>query len=679
MGSTGSGRQGFSYRRDVDGLRAVAVLSVVLCHAGLGLPGGFVGVDVFFVISGYLITGLILKDLRAETFSLADFWERRVRRIVPALLTVTAVTLVAGWFLLMPEAYASLGKSVAGLTLLISNVQFWRDTDYFAAAAREKPLLHTWSLAVEEQFYLLVPLALLLLARGRLLKRGWPLLTLAMMASFGLSVYGMRGHADATFYLLPTRAWELFAGCLLAFLPAARPGRPALRKELLAGAGLALILVPCFLYDEKTPFPGLGALPPVVGTALLIWVGRDASARLPLVNRGLARNPFVFVGLISYSLYLWHWPLFAFAWSASVQPPSLGHRVLLVVAGLALAVVSWRYVELPFRNRKLVITRPRLVGATGLAFLSLLAAGVTVYCGDGVAGRLPSEARHFASFFQKDLRYNRSLEAEDVPGNLLHFGNANAPAEILVWGDSHAMSLLPAIESLCRETGVAACAATHRSTAPVTGWFNRSKFGMQERALPFNAAVLDYARAGGIRKVVLAAYWNTYFPDPEFPAALLRTVDALRAAGVETYFVKDVPTYGFNVPKALALYSLHGRDPHALALPVTEYEAANPFHASFLPGLKERGVVILDPVPVLQARTASTDDILPFDASGSFYRDEQHLGTYGALAVKPLFSPVFTDARSQRPAGAGADLRYAGRGAKAFAPAPGPARAGLSQ
>ncbi len=641
MGANGLERPQVDYRRDVDGLRAVAVLSVVFCHANLGLPGGFVGVDVFFVISGYLITSLILKDLHRGTFSLADFWERRVRRILPALLVVTVATLVAGWFLLMPDGFASLGKSVVGLALLVSNVQFWRDTDYFAAAAREKPLLHTWSLAVEEQFYLLVPVLLLLLARRRLLGRAFLLLALAMGFSFALSIYGTYRHSDATFYLLPTRAWELFTGCLLAFLPPARQQASALRKELLAGLGLALILLPCFLYDEKTRFPGLAALPPVLGTALLIWAGRSCLTGLPVANRFLAWSPMVFIGLISYSLYLWHWPLFAFAWSVTLDPLSPLMRCLLVVAGLALAVLSWRYVEVPFRHRKLIATRPQLVAATGLAFAALLSAGVAVYFSDGLEARLPSEARHFASFSQKDLRYNRSFEAEDVPGNLIRFGDGRSSPEVLVWGDSHAMAILPAIESLCREKGVTACAATHRSTAPVMDWFLRnSRYGMQERALPFNAAVRKYARTGGIRKVVLAAYWSSYCADPTFLQALSKSVRALRSDGLEVYFMKDVPVYGFNVPRALARYCLLGRDPRGLALSVSEYEAANEFHAVLLPELVKLGVKVLDPVETLQARTASTA-ILPFDDGGSFYRDEQHLGTYGALAIKPLFSPVF--------------------------------------
>src|SRR3954464_14933807 len=208
-----------NYRPDIDGLRALAVLPVLLFHADLACPGGYVGVDVFFVISGYLITSLILKDLDRGTFSLADFWMRRIRRILPALVAVTMVTALAGWFLLIPSAYASLGKSIVGLALLVSNMQFWRETGYFTATAEEKPLLHTWSLAVEEQFYLFVPVLLLMLARVLRLRRAFWLIALAAVASLGLSIYGTKWYAAATFYLLPTRAWELFVGSLLAIRP----------------------------------------------------------------------------------------------------------------------------------------------------------------------------------------------------------------------------------------------------------------------------------------------------------------------------------------------------------------------------------------------------------------------------------------------------------------------------
>jgi peptidoglycan/LPS O-acetylase OafA/YrhL len=635
-----------SYRPDVDGLRAIAVLSVVLCHAGLGFAGGYVGVDVFFVISGYLITSLIVKDIERGTFSLAAFWERRIRRILPALATVTVATLLAGWFLLMPDAYASLGKSVVGLALLISNVHFVRDTGYFEAAAAEKPLLHTWSLAVEEQFYLCVPVFLLLLARNARSRRAAVLLAVALVVSLGWSIYGTHRYPVATFYLLPSRAWELFAGALLAFLPVSWLSGSSRCKEFAAALGLACILIPCVAYDQNTRFPGLAALPPVLGTALLIWSGNASAVRLPITSRCLAWRPLVFVGLISYSLYLWHWPVFAFARSQSILPLSYSHRFALVVASVSLGAISWRYVELPFRSRRVLASRRRLLTVTVLVFAGLLCTGLSVFYNKGFEKRLSPEARWFAAAGQRDLRYWENLDVADIPRNLVRFGNGDGPPELLVWGDSHAMAILPAIDSLCQETAVAACAATHTSTAPVTDYFVPSEHGLNDRAIPFNAAVLDYVRSERIRTVVLVAYWSSYFTNAEFPSALLRTIDALQANGVTVYFMNDVPVFAFDVPKALARYSMLGENLSGVRLASDEYEAANQFQTSFLPQLIERGVHILDPIPILRTRTKSID-ILPFDSGGSFYSDKQHLSTYGALAIKPVFAPMFQRLRSQ--------------------------------
>ena len=334
---------GVDYRPDIDGLRAIAVLSVVACHAGLGLPGGFVGVDVFFVISGYLITRLILKELEQGTFSLAAFWERRVRRILPALFSVTIATVAAGWFLLTPDAYASLGKSVVALGLLSSNMFFWQETGYFQAQAEEKPLLHTWSLGVEEQFYLLVPVFFFLFARRQNMSRAFFLLVPVGIVSFGWSIYGAR-YAASGFYLLPNRAWELLVGTFLACLPTTWQIAPPRGRDLAAAIGLSLIAIPCIFYDKETRFPGLSAVPPVLGAAFIIWAG-DRAGEFPKTSRWLAWRPVVFVGLISYSLYLWHWPLLVFAQYRSAAPLSMTERLAAVAASFAIAVVSWRYVE----------------------------------------------------------------------------------------------------------------------------------------------------------------------------------------------------------------------------------------------------------------------------------------------------------------------------------------------
>ena len=340
------------YRPDIDGLRALAILPVLLFHADLGCTGGFVGVDVFFVISGFLITSLILKEINSDAFSLIRFWERRIRRIIPALIVVIAVTLLAGWFLYLPEDFCSVGKSVMAQVTLMSNVYFWRLTGYFAAGVDTKPLLHTWSLAVEEQFYVFFPLLLIFLARMKRFSFAKTIFWLGI-GSFVLSVIGSYTKPAATFYLLPTRAWELMIGAFLAAIPEKQVSNPWL-NETVGLTGLGLILFSILYYSQDTRFPGLAAIPPCFGAAMIIVSG---SGKSTLIGRVLTLRPSVFIGLISYPLYLWHWPLLVFSKYLAIKPQSTEIRVVLLMVSAALATLSWKYIETPFRKRRIVHER----------------------------------------------------------------------------------------------------------------------------------------------------------------------------------------------------------------------------------------------------------------------------------------------------------------------------------
>lgn len=355
----------------------------MLFHAGVeAFSGGFVGVDVFFVISGYLITGIILRDVQRGAFSLGSFYERRARRILPALFVVSLVSMPLAWYFMTPHDLRSYGKSLVGVATFSSNFFFWKESGYFGSASELKPLLHTWSLAVEEQYYLLFPLVLLALLRHR--PSGvMPVLAAAGASSFFLTWHWLPVHPETVFYLLPTRAWELLVGAMAATWSAGSDdGRlsacPRPLKQAIGVTGLVLIVLPIALYDAGTPFPGLHALPPVVGAALLL-VSSDASQG---VGRLLAMRPLVFIGLISYSAYLWHQPLLALAKYELEETAQARVLLPLVALSLLLAYLSWRFVEQPFRFSGRVQTCLLAVLSVG-GLSTLLVAGAVLYVSKG--------------------------------------------------------------------------------------------------------------------------------------------------------------------------------------------------------------------------------------------------------------------------------------------------------
>ena len=308
MPNTKTTQEGTPYRADIDGLRALAVLPVLFFHFHIKLfSGGFVGVDIFFVISGYLITQIIFADLKRDRFSIVTFYERRIRRIFPALLTVLAVTTLVAFTVLLPAEVEDYGKSLMAATISFSNVYFWSESGYFDAPASLKPLLHTWSLGVEEQFYLLFPLLMAWLYRNH--RRYLPhVLIVAALASFGAAVYVMQTNPSSAFYLPHLRAWELMIGAMLA-IGMFPPLLKSWQRELAASVGFALIVFAVLTYTAATPFPGLNAVAPCVGAALILAAGQHGTT---VVGRVLSLKPIVWVGLISYSLYLWHWPVMSF-------------------------------------------------------------------------------------------------------------------------------------------------------------------------------------------------------------------------------------------------------------------------------------------------------------------------------------------------------------------------------
>ncbi len=462
------------YRRDVDGLRAIAVIPVMLFHAGLPVfPGGFVGVDVFFVISGYLIGSLIWQDLQQGRFTLAGFYERRIRRIVPALTVVMLACVPAAWVLMPPADLKDFAESAASVPLFLSNLLFWSESGYFDTAAEHKPLLHTWSLAVEEQFYLLFPLLLAWVSRHRRIGR-WLLAALGI-GSLALAQWQLRQQPDAAFYLLPARFWELLAGVLAAFLLQERAefATPPLRQTG-AAAGLLMIVAAALCFGQDTPFPGLTALLPVAGSVLVILCARPDN----LTGRLLGSRALVGIGLISYSAYLWHQPLLAFSRYREHAASSEAVGALLVALSLALAWLSWRFVERPFRTRGLIATTTVLWLAL-VAGIGFIAFGVAGHLYDGFAPQrvsaatqqlLASATKHPKTKACSTQGWNYRKPAHAcVLGNGNGNGNGSGTPEVAVVGDSHANMLSYPLADVLNPMGISVRQLSFGGCAPTLG------------------------------------------------------------------------------------------------------------------------------------------------------------------------------------------------------------------
>ena len=366
------------YRKEIDGLRALAVIPVILFHAGFEwVSGGYIGVDIFFVISGYLITSILIKELADGHFSIAGFYERRARRILPALFFILLVCLPFAWLWLLPNEIEDFGKSIVAVIVFASNILFWQESDYFAANSELIPLLHTWSLAVEEQFYVFFPLILMLFWT---LGKRWlvAIISLIALLSLGLTEWGWRYFPEANFYLIPSRAWELMIGALVAFYLYYKAQPSGVVNHIGSAIGFALIAYAIFYLDKGTPFPSLYALIPTLGTALIILFANAGT----LVHRLLSMKLFVGVGLISYSAYLWHQPLFVFTRIRSMDEPSLWLLSLLSVLSFALAYLSWRFVERPFRGKQR-FTRRQIFIAGLIGSVLFIAIGMTLVVSEG--------------------------------------------------------------------------------------------------------------------------------------------------------------------------------------------------------------------------------------------------------------------------------------------------------
>lgn len=631
------------YRADIDGLRAVAVLLVLLFHADLGVPGGFIGVDVFFVISGYLITGLIWRKLEKGDFSLRDFWIRRIRRILPAQLVVLAFVVIAASILFLPIDRIATAKTAQAQSLMLANVQLWLQSGYFEPAAEESPLLHFWSLAVEEQFYLFYPFLLYLtwkLAKRHVLA----VIYLIGFASFALSIYGTYRYPGATFYLLPTRAWELLVGAVVAVQLGIQSSEStkvtSFLKSYLGILGISMIFAAAFFYDDEMRFPGLAALLPCVGAAFVIMGGHFGSG---FTTRTLTLSPIVGVGLISYSLYLWHWPLLVFSNYWSIDELLWYWRLSIVIASFPVAWLSWKYVEQPFRRSLEFTQSQRYVVRTAVAcnfVVFFLMAAVRLPIRQPWIPNLCIEYANASSdtgFLNEVSLNDASLDRFPSVGL-----NQIRDVDLVIWGDSHAMAATPVIDDLCRRNRLQGKMASHSSTAPLAGFILKSPWGLNDQAPAFAEEVIRFVEERSVKHVILIGLWSNYITqsdqgitDGDFDSCLHNTIKRLELSGVSVAIMLEVPRqHTVNIPRLLARETLFRRGVSHIGVTLDDHRARTRTDLLRIKAAAGESVTILDPAATL----AGSDNFCEAAANGrALYRDDAHLTVQGAMRLRPMF------------------------------------------
>jgi peptidoglycan/LPS O-acetylase OafA/YrhL len=644
------------YRREIDGLRAVAVIPVILYHAGFGtFAGGYVGVDVFFVISGYLITSIIVSDQRAGKFTLVNFYGRRARRLLPALFLVIFCTLPFAWFWMLPQDLKAFSDSVIAVSVFASNIYFYASTGYFETAAELKPLLHTWSLAVEEQYYLLFPVFLMLTWR---LGTRWvvALLSIAAAVSLGAAQWGSTTNPSFAFFMLPTRGWEILLGALIALylLPQRGAARSANRsvRQSISVVGLLLILYAVFAFDRETPYPSFYTLLPTVGTGLIILFAAGDT----IVGSILGSWILVGIGLISYSAYLWHQPLFAFARLRTLDEPGHVLLIALALASFGLAYFSWKYVEMPFR-RAHVITRKQVFAFGATCSLILITLGAIGSLGKGFKNRFDAAVIAQLEPPSGTLSTCNEHFAKTAGATCVLGDSAVAPTMALI-GDSHAMRLTKRLSEMLAERHQSAIAYAEGGCIPFLDIGERThNLGNDNCRDYVRSSYADIINNRSIERVVLFSEWSlytegvrygsrhiSYFSDAEtratgvqenlavFERGLQRTKIALENAGKKIIVVKSVPEYDASVPATLAkAMLLDSRIPPARLMTHEKFALRNKlaedaFSAANLGSWAD----VVEPVRLFcDQRYCSYADA----RSNSLYEDDNHLSYLGSWIV----------------------------------------------
>lgn len=650
------------YRPEIDGLRTLAVMPVILFHAGLNLfSGGYVGVDVFFVISGYLITTILLNELNSGSFSIIKFYERRFRRIIPPVAAMALVVSILCWHYMMPKELQGFGRSLAAMSTFWANIYFYKTTGYFDLEAESKPLLHTWSLSVEEQFYIIFPFILMLIFRFH---KKIPLAYISALAliSFAASSMMVNYSQPDAFYLLHFRAWELLAGAALASLHCSKNERWAKVRtsRFTPMLGFTLILAPMLLYTNKIVFPGLAALPVILGTMVLIDAYKDG-VKDPL-GRLLTLPPVVGVGKISYALYLWHWPFLTL-------PPIVLNKALSplqITAALAMtfaaSILSWYAVEQPIRTKRILPTRKGLMSFSFAAIAILVTIGITAGLNDNLYNRIHPQASAYLKTAENDLKSTmeclREVDSVRLPPCVV--GDRSLEPSFIMWGDSHAEAWRPALNDLAQEYGVSGLVHTMASCPPLFGyisneWDTKNNSGCRK----FNEEIFELIDKYNISDICLDGNFTRYveglYGKPPsisrageilsaeesrllFQEKLGETIAILKERNIRIWVVQSVPVHSVDVSAHLAQrLNLNMKvDENSIILSKEAYlrqyggaKQAIDFHGSSLtflpltpPLCDERRCVVLGP-------------------DGLYYRDRDHLSSLGARLLKDTLREMF--------------------------------------
>ncbi len=646
-----------AHRHDVDGLRAVAVLVILAFHLGLaGFPGGFVGVDIFFVISGFVITRGLLSDLERGQFSLVQFYARRARRILPALVAVLLVSLVAGTVILSPDELREFSESAIASLFSVANFFFHDRTNYFANAGHTRPLLHTWSLSIEEQFYFLFPpLLALLTVRARLAPAHFIAGMVAL--SFAYCVISGEYRENHAFYMPMARFWEIGAGALIAAAEAA--GVTSRYPRSLGSVGLAGIALSVAFMDGHSTDTWMVLLP-VASTAAVILSGVSASS---LVSRTLSAAPVVAVGRMSYSIYLVHWPLIVFWRMGIARPFGVADRVLIFAATLVLAALLWRFVERPFRAGG---------GMANAPALRTIAVGFAIVAGVGIAARYESSAQWRIAGPARDVAVklrqanDSRLRCRGDPAWLpqqpaAHAAcrwGADAPAsktDFVIWGDSHARTLAPEISALLIAGGMKSGVTVGIANCPPIHGVNVRGRRINRGCATHNDSVLAAIIERRPALVVLFGRWANAASDLRSPGdgepagrlfdtasgeemtfadALARTIEIIGAFGVRVFVIGPVPEVEFNVPATL-VRTLRGFS-HLPPVVLADFEARQRRVLDALARIEDGGAAtVLYPHKVLcNDRTCAI-----VEGEQPLYRDDDHLSAFGAKRVMEVFTP----------------------------------------